>query len=556
MQYDVFISYSRKDYVDANGNVISGNIVSKIKDVLKENGISYWIDEDGIYSGDDFAKLIANSIKNSRIVVFVSSENSNKSEWTRKEIATALSYKKKIIPFRYDETPFNESVGFYISDLDFISYATNGEKAMKKLVTSIKQYLISIEESNANEVIKTKIEELEREKSDLDDRRKAMLNEIEKTSVVLDSLKTNYNDIVDKTNKIEKELCRLDKNRTVHLVDKLKDEQPEQKNDNSGKLPMWLIALLAVVFVYAVVISVVKFGKKEMPQQIVDNEPVVEVQQSSEPEANPTDAVKEADKQPQPAEKTTSAVVKKEMHDATIKVNGVSFEMVAVKGGTFRMGATSEQADYAQNNEKPVHNVTIDDYCIGKYEVTQAQWNAVMGVTVRQQRDLLDSSFKLRGEGELMPIYYVSWNDCQEFIKKLNALTGKKFRLPTEAEWEYAARGGSKAKGMLFGDSSYADNYAWFEGNSDGSTHVVGYKTPNVLGIYDMLGNVGEWCQDKFGKYANGSVTNPKGPSSGYDYVVRGGSWASTSENCRVSSRSGVDSSIRTDAIGFRLVME
>lgn len=149
-----------------------------------------------------------------------------------------------------------------------------------------------------------------------------------------------------------------------------------------------------------------------------------------------------------------------------------------------------------------------------------------------QQRDMLDHSFKLRGEGDDFPMYYISWDDCQAFIKKLNTLTGKKFRMPTEAEWECAARGNSDPFDNFFND-------LWFEDNSDGTTHAVGRKGPNSLGLYDMFGNVGEWCKDK----------------KEYEHVVKGGDWASTRENCKVSSRSYLDSSIRSDATGLRLAL-
>ena len=562
MQYDVFISYSRKDYVDETGNVISGSIISKIKDVLKSNGISYWFDEDGINSGDEFAQLITNSIKSSKILVFVSSANSNRSEWTRKEIATAISYKKKIIPFKYDETPFDDSIYLYLADLDFISYSNNEEKSMKRLVSSINQYLKTIEAKEAMSANKKKIEEFEKEKKDLDDSRKLMLLEIEKSSVLLKSLKEKYNDTVEKMNRIERDICKLDKDRTERLVDKLVDEAAQQKKEVVEKQPKkkngLLIGVLAAVLVYALVISVLNFGGDKKVVQNTDNVKVTEttpVVDENKSEVK-TEQKTEQKTEPKPEQQQVQQPPKKEVKDATITVKGVVFDMVAVKGGTFDMGATAEQSEYASNNEKPVHKVTVSDFCIGKHEVTQGLWRAVMGVTVKQQRDLLDSSFKLRGEGDDMPIYYVSWEDCQTFIKKLNSLTGRKFRLPTEAEWEYAARGGAKSKGMMFGDGNDALVYGWIEENSNGSTHVVGQKKPNALGLYDMIGNVSEWCQDKYAKYSGSAVTNPKGPSSGYDNVVRGGCWANTFDNCRVSSRSGVDSQIRTDATGLRLVME
>lgn len=228
----------------------------------------------------------------------------------------------------------------------------------------------------------------------------------------------------------------------------------------------------------------------------------------------------------------------------TFTVNGVSFEMVAVKGGTFTMGATSEQGSDAYSNEKPTHSVTLSDYYIGKFEVTQALWKAVMGSN--------PSYFK----GDNLPVESVSWNDCQEFIKKLNQMTGQNFRLPTEAEWEYAARGGNKSNGYKYSGSNNIGDVAWYTGtiNSSG-TKPVGTKSPNELGIYDMSGNVWEWCQDWYGNYSSGSQTNPTGPSSGSRRVLRGGSWYYYAWDCRVSNRSRNSPGGRDYDFGFRVVL-
>ena len=225
-------------------------------------------------------------------------------------------------------------------------------------------------------------------------------------------------------------------------------------------------------------------------------------------------------------------------------INVGGFDMVFVAGGTFTMGATAEQGSDAESNEKPTHSVTVSDFYIGKYEVTQAQWIAVMGSN--------PSNF----QGDNLPVEKVSWNDIQEFIKKLNAQTGKKFRLPTEAEWEYAARGGNQSKGYKYSGSDNIDEVAWYEDNSNSKTHPVGQKRPNELGIYDMTGNVCEWCQDWYGSYSSDAQTNPTGPSSGSYRVLRGGSWITIAWNCRVSYRYFSHPVSRYSDFGFRLVME
>ena len=206
----------------------------------------------------------------------------------------------------------------------------------------------------------------------------------------------------------------------------------------------------------------------------------------------------------------------------TFTVGSVSFRMVRVAGGTFQMGSNDSDAD---SDEKPVHQVTLSDYYIGETEVTQALWEAVMGTTVRQQRDKANKEWPLRGEGPSYPMYYISWKECLDFIGKLNAMTGKSFRLPTEAEWEYAARGGNKEKGYKYSGSDDIGSVSWYDDNSGSTTHPVGTKQANELGLYDMSGNVWEWCQDWYGNYGSSNQTNPKGPSNGSYHVGRGGGW-------------------------------
>ncbi len=227
--------------------------------------------------------------------------------------------------------------------------------------------------------------------------------------------------------------------------------------------------------------------------------------------------------------------------NGTLTVNGIKYNMVWVNGGTFRMGATSEQGNDAYSDEKPVHSVTLSSYYIGKTEVTQALWKAVMGSN--------PSCFT----GNNLPVECVSWNDCQEFIRKLNALTGQNFRLPTEAEWEFACRGGNNSRGYKYSGSNYIDNVAWYDGNSGKKTHPVATKLPNELGIYDMSGNVMEWCSDWYGDYSSGAQTNPKGPYDGSCRVSRGGGWISNARNCRSSRRSNNSPDQPFNDIGLRL---
>lgn len=225
----------------------------------------------------------------------------------------------------------------------------------------------------------------------------------------------------------------------------------------------------------------------------------------------------------------------------TFTVNGAKFTMVPVEGGTFTMGATSEQGSDVWDEEKPAHKVTLSDYYIGQTEVTQALWKAVMGSNPSDSK------------GDNLPVEQVSWDDCQVFIQNLNQLTGKQFRLPTEAEWEYAARGGRKSRGYKYAGGNDIGSVAWCDGNSGNETHPVGTKQANELGVYDMSGNVWEWCSDRYGDYQSSSQSDPQGPSSGSRRVFRGGSCYDSAGYCRVSSRYGDTPDYRYIILGLRL---
>ena len=227
-----------------------------------------------------------------------------------------------------------------------------------------------------------------------------------------------------------------------------------------------------------------------------------------------------------------------------IRVGDVEFEMVYVEGGTFTMGGTSEQGSDAFDDENPTHRVTLSAFHIGKYEVTQGLWREVMG-----------SNPSFHQAGDDYPVEMLSWEDCQEFVRKLNARTGLNFRLPTEAEWEYAARGGRKSRGYKYSGSNSLGDVAWYEASIGDGTHPVGRKSPNELGLYDMSGNVYEWCQDWYGRYGSSGQTDPAGPSRGSIRVLRGGG-CSNARRCRVSSRSYGDLGGRYCDSGLRLILE
>lgn len=531
-KYDVFISYSRLDYVDENKNIIPDNEVSKIKDALTKAGISYWFDEDGIYSGQNFVDRIVTNIENAKIFLFLSTENANNSQWTCKEIASADEFNKHIIPVRIDDTPYNKKILFRIADLDYIEYYTNPQKGIEDMIKSIKTYLDELEfeerrkkeDEEQNQLLQEIISyssSLHREESNLELERNKLLAKIEK--------------IKDKNRRenLKKEIIGDNPNQKKSLseIKKLKEYIAEiesaslKKNaakddENSKSKPKKWFHIVYGCIILALLVVILYLSWDIRPQYVPDN--VLEFRLNND---------------------------------------SVRFKMIGVEGGTFMMGAqnldaTAENYDEdAWDDASPVHSVTLSDFFIGETEVTQELWRAVMG------------SNKSRYKGANMPMESVSWYDicgydgtgtdptC--FLYKLNQKTGRCFRLPTEAEWEYAARGGGKSKGYKYSGGNKNNKVMWYDENSGNKTHPVKEKYPNELGLYDMSGNVWEWCMDWYGRYYDYMrETNPSGPENGPGRVHRGGSCFSTSKNCLVSSRENYDPGFSSNNIGFRLVLD
>lgn len=468
-KYDVFISYSRKDYVDEHKNVIPGNEVSKIKDALTNAGISYWFDEKGIVSGEDYAAKIVKHIKASKIIIYISSEAANKSDWTRKEIACALMYKKYVIPVLLDESPFHDSVMLRIVDLDRIDYYLNPQQGLDKLIRSINTYL---EDQQA--IIARKVADDKRRQEELESQHR-LKEEEQKRQKRIDEIETEIAAL--ESQKVENKKAILQKEQELKLA-QVDLEECESK--------------------------IQKLQQK--------------LQELQEPKTN--------------------IYLKEEVHskDRVFSYNGVSFKMIRVEGGG--MGT----------------------FYIGETQVTQELWQAVMGNN--------PSYFK----GQNHPMACVSWNDiCGKdgtgtdpdcFLYKLNEGTGKEFRLPKESEWEYAAKGGNKSKNYTYAGSDNIDEVAWYWKNSgdkylEGSdddwdwdtieknndkTHPVKQLAPNEIGVYDMSGNVWEWCQDLY---------DPKGSKR----VLRGGSWLNHPKFCYVDSRYDDSPDNNNINCGFRLAL-
>ena len=631
--FDVFISYSRQDYVDDNNKVIPGNPVSAIKDLLSKNGISYWFDEEGIYHGDNFAEKIAANIEKSTILLFLSSVNSNASKWTSKEIAAATEWKKKIIPIRLDESPYNRSVMLYISDLDFVEYYKDPVSAQKTVLDSIRNYKeelerkrilegqkrkqqakekeerekaekrkqeqeeLSKEIANAIHIVRLSEEALEKQRSkliqqintldsksernnlllQLDQSNQAAFEERAKSRLLSETVDALKKDIEKKANDSQlskqaeeyesiidelKKKCANLESANTHGAPKevqLRIEEEQKKNEdlrksnyeNSKQIDslskrqeqlsviciFLLLCLGAVValtaYIYIEYSSEISYlnDKYESSVKEVDslNEEVNRLKSESSECSQTTDVPK-----------VPNSALGGEVLE--FEVGSCRFKMIPVEAGTFTMGSTPEQKESADN--ETTHQVTLtNNYYIGQTEVTQALWKAVMGSN--------PSYFK----GDNRPVECVSWNDCQKFITKLNKLTSQNFRLPTEAEWEYAARGGKNSQGYQYSGSNNLDEVAWYTDNSSRQTHNVATKQPNELGVYDMSGNVWEWCQDWCGSYSSTSQTNPTGATSGYNRVNRGGGWDYDAGNCRSSNRSNNDPGGTNYDLGLRLVL-
>ena len=293
----------------------------------------------------------------------------------------------------------------------------------------------------------------------------------------------------------------------------------------------YIFLLIATLLACTVAIAQPDDGSKR-PKKPTPVRPKPKPKSKSEPKPKP---------KPKPTPKVSSSYTD---DGIMFSIGNVRFEMVRVDGGTFTMGATSEQGSDAYSWEKPAHQVTLSSYYIGKTEVTQALWQAVMG------------SNPSICKGSNLPVECVSWEDCQTFIRKLNALTGKNFRMPTEAEWEFAARGGNNSRGYKYSGSNTLSNVAWYDDIMGSQTHPVGTKAPNELGLYDMSGNVWEWCSDWYGSYSSSSQYNPTGPNSGSRRVYRGGNWfKGYARICRVSDRGSDTPTYLRDVLGLRLAL-
>lgn len=309
-------------------------------------------------------------------------------------------------------------------------------------------------------------------------------------------------------------------------------EFKEKLNKNSKrKVPIWLWVIIGLVGGALITIGIMQISSSRNSITPMQNTPTSDLVGTID-EPLQEEIVKDS----VPFPSLTSGDTQ------TFNVGGVEFSMVYVEGGEFLMGSNDSEAS---GNEKPAHKVTLNSYYIGETEVTLDLWQAIMGST--------PCEFK----GANSPVVNISWDECQIFIEKLNSRTSKKFRLPTEAEWEFAARGGNESRHYQFSGSNSTEDVAWYEENSGGTLHPVKTMQPNELGLYDMSGNVWEMCSDWYDAnyYQNSVSTNPTGPTSGDIRVTRGGSWSYSRVCCGTTVRNYYSPNHGENYLGLRLVL-
>ena len=512
MIYDVFISYSTLDKKIAEG----------ICGYLESNGYRCFVAYRDIPKGIPWSSAIPAAIDESEMMVAVFSKNFDISEQTDREIVLAAKRKMPILTYRIADDKFTGTKEYYLSNLNWIDAFPNPEEYFGRLLEDIQKLISQTPSENYRHTQKDESQSNFQTSSN---------------QIPLPNLKLKAD--VDCVFYLDGEKCLNLKAGSLTKLPLAKGEYELKfvSEENDKDVLEMEFAMPEVDKLLKVTLSEVVNNRLQKEEE--ERKAAEEAKRKLEEERRAA----EAEKRRVEEEKRKEEERRQKEKEGKFTVNGVEFKMVFVEGGTFTMGATSEQGSDADDDEYPTHRVTLSDYYIGETEVTQALWQAVMGSN--------PSWFK----GNNLPVESVSYNDVKEFITKLNQKTGKTFRLPTEAEWEYAARGGKKSKGYKYSGSNNIDDVAWYDENSNDKTHPVKTKRPNELEIYDMSGNVLEWCSDWYGDYLSNAQTNPQGPSSGSDRVLRGGSWGGNARYCRASDRGYGFLSFLNYNLGFRLAL-
>lgn len=519
MSYDIFLSYRRKN-ADGHSNV--GTALTFMY-VFERHGYEVFFDFKDC-TDEYFSDTILPAIRTCQYFVLVLTRGclercKDKGDWLRREIEEAIKHGRKIIPI----TPDGE-FEVWPTDIPDSMNALSANDGLQ--ITTI--HTDSIFEDNMAQLIRNRMNPPQRRrvdgmenypnlkvKSNLDcvmfvdeeERANISANTLEKIPLKAGEYMLRFESVENAADCVEDDEFNMPDKDKLYKVDLLTLKQEREKKEREEK--------------------------ERQEQERLEKEK----REREEREREEQERLEREQREKEEKER------KEREARGEVEVKGVKFKMVYVEGGTFTMGATAEQRSDAYSVEKPVHQVTLSDYYIGETQVTQALWKAVMGK---------DPSNWI---GDDLPVEQVSWEDAHEFIKKLNEETGRTFRLPTEAEWEYAARGGKNSKRYKYSGSNRIDEVAWYDGNSGGKTHPVKEKKANELGLYDMSGNVLEWCNDWYGEYSSDAQPNPQGPKKGSYRVLRGGSWDFNAWNCRVSYRCYDTPMYRDDGVGFRLVM-
>lgn len=437
MTYDVFISYSRKDTA----------IADRICEAFDREGIKYFIDRRNIVGSEEYLRVLSDAIDESRIFLFLASENSYKAKFTGKEVAYAIDVKKKnvLLPYFIDKSEMPRHLRLSFADLN---------------IRNIKEHPIE---------------------------------------------PTLVDDV----------LSLLGRSRRMPPTETLSPPKPPVKRLKPRRLYFYIAA---AILVGVLIVLAIKQEKRPSPK----------VEKTEEERNNDG--------------------IRMDGDELVFLCDGTEYhyKMVYVDGGTYTMGCTFEQGDDCFKEEKPAHSVTVDSFYIGQTEVTQALWKAVMGS--EPKIDYYGGWEDKYGRGANYPAYFISYGDVKTFINTLNSLTCKNFRLPTEEEWEFAARGGNSSWGYKYSGSDNPESVAWYSDNSGSKSHPVAQKQANELGLYDMSGNVYEWCISRWCSDYNSVRSDPT-------RVSRGGCWYGGARDCRVSSRNYDDPSGLYYYLGFRLAL-
>ena len=531
----VFISHSSKDR----------NFANAICHTLESNGVRCWIAPRDIMPGKPYGAAIIDAIEKCGIMVVVFTSNANDSVPVNNEIERAVNKGAIVIPVRFQDIAPSKNLEFFISSNHWLDAFTDPiEEHLEKLSNTIKTLFENTDSILTDEkVVKETVPETkatlpmsEGEKEEIDIKKIAAKKGLEMQAERLfesnkhaEAIEVYKKLIADHTNGNDAE-AHFYRYQIHHIeseqarFESKKDSDPSEAEKNSTDVKEGLS------------------GASEDEKEVRDDIKVSKSKEVKNGQATGISAVKQ-----KKVDEVTKEVIKvsslKEIKLQNI-ISQIEANMVYVEGGTFTMGSTSEKS---KNHEKLAHAVMLSSFRINKYVVTQEEWVAVMGNN--------PSKYEYdRG----CPVEQISWNTAQKFIGKLNNMTGGNYRLPTEAEWEYAARGGNKSKRYRYSGGDDYGKVAWYEGNSKAHPHPVGQKQPNELGLYDMSGNVWEWCSDWYHQeyYANSPSQNPKGPSIGKERVLRGGAFSNSITSCTVAERFSMRPSISAWCYGFRLARD